>query len=74
MGLRSTTTSTSAQFIPLLGAVECCVANCGQEEYNTHPKSDMTVDAYIEYIRCYQQQGYPANMDCLYLKDWHFTK
>jgi hypothetical protein len=50
------------------------VANCGQEQFSSHPKKDMLLSEYLDYWENYRSEGYPGNQPCLYLKDWHFTK
>ncbi len=49
-------------------------ANCQMEEYQSHPKENMTFKEYAEYLEKYKENGYPWDMKCLYLKDWHFTR
>ncbi len=49
-------------------------ANCQMEEYQSHPKENVTFKEYAEYLQKYQENGYPWDMKCLYLKDWHFTR
>ncbi|GFR79025.1 jmjC domain-containing protein 4-like [Elysia marginata] len=50
------------------------VADCNGEEFCAHPKTTMKVEDFISYWRQYKEDGYPRDGQCLYLKDWHFTK
>lgn len=50
------------------------VANCKKEKYGSHPKSEMTIHDFMSYWEKYKQTGYPEDMDCLYLKDFHFNR
>ncbi|KAK2158452.1 hypothetical protein LSH36_170g04052, partial [Paralvinella palmiformis] len=54
------------------GSAQCPVADCKQTRYDSHPKTDMSLSEFIDYVECYAAKGYPAHEDCLYLKDWHF--
>ncbi|KAK3611203.1 hypothetical protein CHS0354_009457 [Potamilus streckersoni] len=58
----------------MFGGASVPVADCGKEEYSSHPKISMTLTSYIEYLR--NKRGVVQNNDerCLYLKDWHFTR
>ncbi|XP_067001923.2 2-oxoglutarate and iron-dependent oxygenase JMJD4 isoform X3 [Anabrus simplex] len=56
------------------GQVEVPVANCGEKYYNVHKKSTMLLSDYLNYWKNYIDQGYPDNIPCLYMKDWHFTR
>ncbi|XP_059485310.1 2-oxoglutarate and iron-dependent oxygenase JMJD4 [Neocloeon triangulifer] len=50
------------------------VANCSQQYFNAQKKDDMRVNKFIEYWKKYIQDGYPTSEQCLYLKDWHFSR
>ncbi|GFR79015.1 jmjC domain-containing protein 4-like [Elysia marginata] len=50
------------------------VADCNGEEFCAHPKTTMKVEDFISYWQQYKEDGYPRDGQCLYLKDWHFTK
>ena len=52
----------------------CPVANCNEEEYSSHPKEDLTLEKYVDYIAKYAEDGHTEDTRCLYLKDWHFVK
>ena len=56
------------------GDAEGPTANCGEEEFCSHPKENKTVRDYIDYLKKYKQSGYSKDFPCLYLKDWHFTR
>ncbi|XP_055955371.1 2-oxoglutarate and iron-dependent oxygenase JMJD4 [Patella vulgata] len=56
------------------GDITVPVADCGKEEFSSHPKEDMTLSEYVDYLVQYKQDGYPEHERCLYLKDWHFIR
>ncbi|KAL3854984.1 hypothetical protein ACJMK2_014216 [Sinanodonta woodiana] len=56
------------------GKASVPVADCGKEEYSSHPKESMTLTSYIEYLKDKKEKGQNSDERCLYLKDWHFTK
>ncbi|KAK6174382.1 hypothetical protein SNE40_017670 [Patella caerulea] len=56
------------------GDITVPVADCGKEEFSSHPKEDMTLSEYVDYLVQYKQDGYPQHERCLYLKDWHFIR
>lgn len=58
----------------LSGSATGPIANCNQEEYASHPKSEMTLAEFIDYLEDYKQSEYPQDKPCLYLKDWHFVR
>ena len=49
------------------------VADCGQEQFSAHPKSEMKMTDYLKYWGSLLKQKQPSN-HLLYLKDWHLTK
>lgn len=52
--------------------VEVPVSNCGKKQYNVQEKCTMKLFDYLDFWEAYEKSY--AQMDCLYLKDWHFTK
>lgn len=56
------------------GSAVAPVADCNVKHYNSQMKQDMTLTEYLSYWHEYREKGYPDNMDCLYLKDWHFNR
>ncbi|ELU02976.1 hypothetical protein CAPTEDRAFT_158070 [Capitella teleta] len=50
------------------------IANCDLKEHDSHPKSDMPLREFLEYMQSYKANGYSEDEACLYLKDWHFTR
>ena len=56
------------------GKAEGSAANCGKEEFCSHPKENKSLEDYILYLKEYRQSGYSDDYPCLYLKDWHFTR
>ncbi|XP_041376873.1 uncharacterized protein LOC121389344 [Gigantopelta aegis] len=46
------------------------VADCGKQEYCAHPKQEMLLGEFLQYL-CSDHAG---SEECLYLKDWHFTR
>ena len=50
------------------------VANCNKEEFHSHHKEEMKVKDFIEYWEDFAKSDYSSEKQCLYLKDWHFTR
>ena len=57
-----------------IGEAAVPVANCNKREYGSHPKQEMNLKDYLSYWKDYRSAGYPEDMDCLYLKDFHFNR
>lgn len=53
------------------GTVEVPIADCRKKVYNVQEKCSMKLDKYLDYWGKYQSN---ETEECLYLKDWHFTK
>ena len=53
------------------GSSEVPIADCGKKIYNVQEKTTMSLNNYLNYWESYQKN---TTKDCLYLKDWHFTK
>lgn len=49
------------------------VSNCGKRLYNVQEKCDMIMRDYLSYWQRFPKEK-EGKVDCLYLKDWHFTK
>ncbi|GLH16369.1 2-oxoglutarate and iron-dependent oxygenase JMJD4 homolog [Gryllus bimaculatus] len=58
----------------IYGTVTVPVADCGEKYYNVQKKQPTQFSEYLSYWEKYIKNGYPSDMPCLYLKDWHFTK
>lgn len=61
-------------FIVFAGKVSVPVAVCDNEEFCSHPKIQKKFADYLDYWKKYISNNYPKLMQCLYLKDWHFTR
>lgn len=55
----------------LFGNCVVPVADCNEKYYNSQKKTDMKMDAYLDYWISYIDKNYPSSMPLLYLKDWH---
>lgn len=62
------------EFLQTFGNIMVPVADCKKEEYGANPKSNKPFEEYLKYWQEYIQSGYPENMECLYLKDFHFNR
>lgn len=50
------------------------IADCKRIEYGTHPKDSMYFTEFLDYWQTYRRRKHPPEMNCFYLKDWHFTR
>lgn len=50
------------------------IANCGKVYFNSHEKSEMQFDAFIDYWTNQKQQKECDPTKLLYLKDWHLRR
>uniref|UniRef100_A0A1B6CWY3 Cupin-like domain-containing protein n=1 Tax=Clastoptera arizonana TaxID=38151 RepID=A0A1B6CWY3_9HEMI len=56
------------------GEIDVPITNCHDKYYNSQKKETRKLKHFIDYWTEYKNKGYPENMSCLYLKDWHFTR
>ncbi|XP_028392950.1 2-oxoglutarate and iron-dependent oxygenase JMJD4-like isoform X2 [Dendronephthya gigantea] len=49
------------------------VADCDEEEFQSHPKHSMLFKKFIDYWQA-RSNGMSQDEKCWYLKDWHFCK
>ena len=61
-------------FFLLIGHAVVPVANCGKQEYGAHPKQEMLLKDYLQYLSSDGAGSKQALQSCLYLKDWHFSR
>ena len=61
-------------FFIFAGEVSVPVAVCDKEEFCSHPKIQKKFAEFLDYWQKYISNDYHKSMQCLYLKDWHFTR
>jgi hypothetical protein len=73
--LKESELPANAMMVTLLGHAMVSVADCAKCQFSAHPKTEMTLAAYLQYWEAHDCTAPdPDSQNLLYLKDWHFIQ